>query len=164
MPGITFDDSALYVVLPVMAFFFAVANGFVLHRHLTWAPRVRRLLEAEGFHVRDMERRWLTRGPFPDMRPPGVKHHKEWLVRVVAEDRERRPRAGWVRWHRKWPWEAADTWAVRWDEGPSSELWGAAPPARKRGLSTAVFVALVLPPALAGAGMGVYLLVRGIPG
>ena len=117
MPGIRFDDSAAaYVVLGAMALFFVVANGLVLYRHLTWASRVRRLLEQEGFTVRQMERRWLTKGPFQDMRQPGTKHHKEWLVRVVAEDREHRPRAGWVRWRRKWPWESADTWAVRWDE------------------------------------------------
>jgi len=164
MPGIRFDDSAAaYVVLAAMALFFVVANGLIVYRHLGWASRVRRLLEQEGFHVRQMERRWLTRGPFPDMRPPGSSHHKEWLVRVVADDRELRPRAGWIRWHRKWPWEAADTWAVHWDEGPWSGQWGDAPAARKRGLSTAMFLTLVLPPALAGLAIGVYLLVRGIP-
>ena len=163
MPGIRLDDSAAaYVLLAAIALFFVVANGFIWYRHLTWASRVRRLLEHEGFHVRRMERRWLTRGPFPDMQPPGLKHHKEWLVRVVGVDREHRPRAGWVRWHRKWPWEAADRWAVRWDEGPSSEVWGDEPVARKRGLSTAVFMGLILPPALAGLGMGVYLLTRSV--
>jgi hypothetical protein len=163
MAGMRFDDSAAaFVVLAAMALFFVVANGFILHRHLTWAPRVRRLLEQDGFHVRHLERRWLTRGPFPDMRPPGLKHHKEWLVRVVAEDRELRPRAGWVRWHRKWPWEAADKWAVRWDEEPWSGQPADARSARKPGLSTAVFMALILLPALAGLGLGAYLLGRGI--
>jgi len=161
MPGIRFDDSAAaYVVLAAMALFFAVANGFILYRHLTWASRVRRLLEQEGFTVRQMERRWLTKGPFSDLRRPGTRHHKEWLVRVAAVDREHRPRAGWVRWRRKWPWEAADTWAVQWDEGPLSGLWGDAPAARKRGLSTTVFMALVLPPALVGMVLGVNFLVR----
>jgi hypothetical protein len=164
MPGMRFADSAAaYVVLAAMAIFFVVANGFILYRHLTWASRVRRRLEHEGFQVRHLERRWLTRGPFPDLRSPGLQHHKEWLVRAVAVDREHRPRAGWIRWRRKWPWEAADTWAVRWDEGPSSEVWGDAPAARKRGLSTAAFMALILPPALAGLGMGVYLLMRSLP-
>jgi hypothetical protein len=162
MPGITFDGSgAAYVVLAAMAVVFVAVNACYLHRLFTWAPRVRRLLEQEGLRVRHMERRWLTRGPFPDMRLPGARRHKEWLVRVVVEDREQRPRAGWIRWQKKWPWQAADTWAVRWDDGQSSEPWGATPSARKRGLSTAVFMALSLLPGLAGLGLAVSLLARG---
>jgi hypothetical protein len=158
---ITLDPRGI-IFLAIVGGFFASLTAFSLSSHFIWASRVRRLLEQEGFSVRQMERRWLTKGPFPDMRPAGMEHHKEWLVRVVAVDREHRPRAGWVRWRRKWPWEAADTWAAHWDEGPWSGQWGDAPAARRRGLSTAVFMALVLPPSLAGMGMGVYLLVRGI--
>jgi hypothetical protein len=118
----------------------AVLCCWSLSTHFIWASRIRRLLDQEGFRVRHLERRWLTRGPFPDLKRAGTKGHTEWLVRVVAEDREHRPRAGWVRWRRKWPWEAVDTWAVHWDEAP----WNAAASARASGLSTRVFFTLLL--------------------
>jgi hypothetical protein len=155
MPGIRFDDSAAaYAVLTAIAILVIVMSAFTLNLHLSWASRVRRLLEHEGFTVRRMERRWLTRGPFPDLRPPGVNRHTEWLIRVDAVDREHRPRAGWVRWRKKWPWDAADTWTVRWDDAASP---------RTPGLSTGVFMALVFPPSLAGLGISVYLIAQGIP-
>jgi hypothetical protein len=144
-----------FVVL--VAIVLAIVVPWSISVHFTWSSRVRRLLEHEGFIVREMERRWLTRGPFPDLRPPGLKHHKEWLVRVVVEDRAHLPRTGWVRWRRKWPWEAADTWAVRWDEASAH-----GPAGRRPGLSTVVFMALVLPPALAGLVAAAYLLGRSI--
>jgi hypothetical protein len=47
---------------------------------------LREMLERQGLRVREMKCRWLTRGPFPDLRRPGLKHGKEYLLRVVALD------------------------------------------------------------------------------
>jgi hypothetical protein len=123
---------------------------------LIWASRIRQLLAQAGFSVRRMERRWLTRGPFPDLTPPGLKHHKEWLVRVVAEDAAHHTRAGWVRWHRRRPWESADAWAVHWDQVPWSGEWDGA---QAKGLSTRVFFIAVHGLAAAATLAAVFLVV-----
>lgn len=161
----TNTDIGAYVFLGVVGLLLLAAIATNLYwgisTHLTWATRVRRLLEREGFTVRRMERRWFTKGPFQDMRLPGSKHHKEWLIRLVAVDREHRPRAGWGRWRRALPWEAADRWAVQWDEAPWTGAWDGTGDPEKRGLSSRVFIPLVLVPSLAGMVAGVSLLVRG---
>jgi hypothetical protein len=133
------SDLGVILIPRAFAVLAAVLMALALYRtvsgHVSWAPRLRRLLERDGFSVRRMERRWLTRGPFPDMRPPGAKHSSEWLIRVVAEDREHQPRSGWVRWRRRWPWETQDRWAVSWDATADPHL--EAP--RMQGVSSAVF-------------------------
>jgi hypothetical protein len=136
--------------------------GWTVYGDLTWRSRVRQRLEHDGFRVRHMERRWLTRGPFSDMRLPGAKGGTESLIRVVAENRDGQLRAGWVRfprwpgWAPKLPWDVA-RYEVRWDEAPlSSEL--DIKRECKTGLSSVVFMLLILPPALAGMLGALYLL------
>ncbi len=159
---LTPDGVPGFIALAVVGLLFVGAIGFNLYwsisGELIWASRVRGLLEREGFTVRHMERRWFTRGPFPDLKPPGTKFHKEWLVRLVAVDREHRPRAGWLRWHRRRRWEAADKWAVQWDDVPWLGAWDAA---KTKGWSSRVFFPVVLVPAVAGAIAGITLLVLG---
>jgi hypothetical protein len=110
---------------------------------MTWQSRIRRALAQDGFSIRHMERRWFTKGPFADMRMPGSKFTREWLVRIVADNRDGEPRAGWVRWQRGRPWEASDRWAVRWDDVPSAGVWDGTA-TRTTSLPTRVFVAMLL--------------------
>ena len=121
-----------------------LAIGFTVYRFASmeggWAASIRALLEQQGFRVQRMERRWLTRGPFPDLKPPGTKNHTEWLVRVIADDPAGTRRGGWVRWRKKWPGESGDRWAVQWDEEP----WGSSVRRGTKGLSTAAFYGLML--------------------
>jgi hypothetical protein len=132
---------------------------WAISSEIVWASRVRRLLEQDGFNVQHMERRWFTRGPFPDLRLPGMKFQKAWLVRIAGRDRELRPRSGWPRWKRRWPWERADTWAVRWDDVPWSGQWDG-PDAQKKGLSSRVFLPLVHGVSALGAIAGIFLVVQ----
>src|SRR4030067_1109201 len=105
---------SLLFLAPVL--FVALAVPFLA----VWAPlrairgraSLQRSLEQEGYRVRRVELRWFTRGPFTDMRPAGLKH-SDWLYRVVAEDREWRPRVVWIRWRPGWPWQPADRWQLR---------------------------------------------------
>lgn len=135
-------DLTSFAPLAAIGLLLLLAIGFTVFRAVSmessWEARIRGLLEQQGFRVQRMERRWLTRGPFPDLRPPGTKNHTEWLVRVMADDPSGTRRAGWVRWRRNWPGEGSDRWAVQWDEGP----WNSS--ARTKGLSTAAFYGLML--------------------
>ena len=137
-------DLTSYAPPAAIGLLLLLAIGFAVYRFASmeggWAARIRALLEQQGFRVQRMERRWLTRGPFPDLKPPGTKNHTEWLVRVFADDPAGTRRAGWVRWRRKWLGEREDRWAVRWDEEP----WGSSASQRTKGLSTAAFYGLML--------------------
>ena len=110
---------------------------------MIWQSRIRRALAQDGFRIRHMERRWFTKGPFADMRMPGSKFTREWLVRIVADSRDGEPRAGWVRWQRGRPWEASDRWAIRWDDVPWAGVWDGTA-TRTTSLPTRVFVIMLL--------------------
>jgi hypothetical protein len=137
-------DLTSYAPVAAIGLLVLLAIAFTVYRSVSmessWEAHIRALLEQQGFRVQRMERRWLTKGPFPDLRPPGTKNHTEWLVRVIVDDPSGTRRAGWVRWRRNWPGEQEDRWAVRWDEEP----WGASARQRTKGLSTAAFYGLML--------------------
>ncbi len=80
--------------------------------HVTGLAHIGRLLEQQGFRVRDMKRSWLN------TEIPGTRR-SDWLVRVVVEDREGRLRSGWVRLPGLRLRDTADRWTVVWDERPS---------------------------------------------
>jgi len=92
-------------------------------------------LARDGYVVRSIELRWLTRGPFPDMRPPGVRNSPECLYYIVADDPSGRQRTGWARWRTRWPGQAADRWKMHWNDDRG---------AGRRGLSTMQFATTVL--------------------
>lgn len=96
--------------------------------------RVGRWLGEQGWQVRHLERRWLTRGPFPDIRPAGMRHSGLlYLVAVVGPDG--RSRTGWVAIPPRWHWRRTDRWRLQW------ETEGASAP---RGLSTLTYRLWVL--------------------
>lgn len=96
--------------------------------------RVRRWLAEQGWHVKRMERRWLTRGPFADIHRAGLKH-SGLLYRVEVVDPEGRSRTGWIALPPGWQWLPTDRWRLQWHDG------GPAPPP---GLSTRAFSLLLL--------------------
>jgi hypothetical protein len=98
---------------------------------------VRTAIGREGYDVQDIGLRWLTRGPFPGLRRPGLRGSRgQFLYRVVARDRNGRLRTGWVEWRAGWPWRASAPWTLRWEDVSS--------PARQ-GLSTAQLLAMLVP-------------------
>lgn len=119
------------IVVAVAVPFLAI---WVPIRAIRGRSRLRRTLEEQGYEVRRMELRWLTRGPFADMRPAGLKYG-DWLYRVLAEDGDNRLRVAWIRWRPGRPWQSEDHWELRWDENAD---------AKPRGLPTALFCTLLL--------------------
>lgn len=131
---------------------FWVLTGAIVVASLTLSTwRLRRLarardelaleLERQGFRGAHLRLRWLTRGPFPDMRLPGTRHATEHLFRVVARDTAGFIRTGWIRWKGRWPGQAANRWTLRWDDGR----------AVARGIPTGAFAGML------AAGMAVVL-------
>jgi hypothetical protein len=118
---------ALVVVVPFLAVWFP-------YRAMRGRARLRRMLEDQGYLVERMELRWLTRGPFSDMVPAGLKH-SNWLYRVRVVDREARPRVAWIRWCQGWPWQSDDRWQLHWAEDQAPHA---------RGVATPVFAAIVV--------------------
>jgi outer membrane lipoprotein-sorting protein len=122
MPLLDMDDPAVMTAMAIgmMTILLLLAWQLVegATTELMWQSRVRNSLERLGFRVRHMERRWFTKGPFPDLRI-GRSLNKEWLIRISADDAQNRPREGWVRWQGRHLWQKADTWAVRWDDQPA---------------------------------------------
>ena len=78
---------------------FAVAavavQVLVILRWLRVPPELERWLQQRGLQPQQMERRWLTRGPFPDIRPAGVKL-SGWLFHIRVLDPNGMPASGWV--------------------------------------------------------------------
>lgn len=126
--------------------------AFVWGLHVWWwiravraRARLRGMLEEQGHRIRRMELRWLTRGPFTELPPAGMKGGG-WLYRILTEDVERKRRVAWIRYHLRWPWQD-DRWELRWDE--SGEV-------KPRGLPTMLFMA----PAVAGVAVAIFLIFR----
>lgn len=111
-------------------------HAWRFYRLMRMRAAIRESLERQGFAVRELELRWLTRGSFPDLRLPGLRGSRgQYLYRVAAADRGGRPCTGWVRWSAGWPWRPAAPWSVRWDDTAS---------AGRKGLSTAQFLAMLV--------------------
>jgi len=111
-------------------------HGWNFCRLIRVRADIRESLERQGFAVRKLELRWLTRGSFPDLRLPGLRGSRgQYLYHVAAADGGGRPRTGWVRWSAGWPWRPAAPWSLRWDDTAS---------AGRKGLSTAAFLAMLV--------------------
>ncbi len=113
--------------LPVLALAL-VARGLLVDRR-----RLRPWLEERGYRLRRAQMRFLTSGPFQDIRLPGTKHGDS-LYRVIADDGEGRERVLWVRMPARAPWARSD-WELRIDDAPERT---------RRGLGMGAFAAFVL--------------------
>ena len=115
----------------------AAGPGFVLYRNARFRKRVCEELATQGYDVRELSKRWFTRGVFPDIPLPGFgqKRRREYLFRVFATDRTGRPQSGWVRWRVPLWWHRSDQWAVKWDDIANETT---------KGTSSLVFYAILL--------------------
>jgi hypothetical protein len=130
-----------WIFLAAFALVIVVLWGWTIYRVIDGRRELRAALARDGFKVQELELRWLTRGPFSDMRLPGSQNASgQYLYRVTAEDRGGRRHTGWIRWRMPWPWQPADPWTLKWDDEP----WR-----KSKGLSSVQFYAIVLvPPAI----------------
>src|SRR5690606_12179590 len=125
-------------VLALIALAAFATHGTNFYRLLRVRDDIRASLAREGYDIRELELRWLTRGSFPDLRRPGLRGSRgQYLYYVAARDRGGCPLTGWVRWSAGWPWRPREPWSVSWDEAPA---------AGRKGLSTVQFLALALAP------------------
>ncbi len=128
MPG------TMLALLVVVAVLVALVRLGAIRGPRGSTARVERWLGEQGWQVRHMERRWLTRGPFPDILPAGVKH-SGLLYRVEVVDADGQARTGWIALPPGWQWQPTDRWRLQWDaEGATA----------RRGLSTPAFWLLLL--------------------
>lgn len=127
MPG------PLFALLVVVAVLVALVRLGAMRGPRGSTARVERWLREQGWQVRHMERRWLTRGPFPDILPAGVKH-SGLLYRVEVVDADGQARRGWIALPPGWQWQPTDRWRLQWDaEGAAG----------RQGLSTTAFLLLL---------------------
>lgn len=116
----------------------------VCWRLLRAPPTLGPWLEERGFQLQRMERRWLTRGPFPDIRPAGVQH-SGWLMHILVRDRSGELASGWVWLPPRWRWTSPECWRLHLDPGSDSKPGGISTPLFTTMLAAAgVFVLLVI--------------------
>lgn len=133
-------DRVFHLPLPALVFGGLVllvavsANAWSIRHAVRGRGEIRARLARDGFIVREMELRWLTRGPFPDMRPTGMRNSPDRLYYIVVDSPTGKRQTGWVRWRFHWPGQP-DRWSVHWND--------AAEP-KRQGLSTVLFYSLVL--------------------
>ena len=124
------------IVVTAFALAIVCAHAWTVYRLVRSRGEIRAALARDGFLLRELELRWLTRGPFTDMGWSGAKGNRGvYLYRVTAADRQRASRTGWIRWRARWPWQHREEWLLRWDgadEAPS------------KGFSSAMYVAMLI--------------------
>jgi hypothetical protein len=91
-------------------------------------------LRQRGFEPQRMERRWLTRGPFADIRPAGVKH-SGLLFHIRARNRSGALASGWIWLPPGWQWASPEHWRLHM--GPSSD-------SKPSGIGTPLFALLLM--------------------
>lgn len=109
-------------------------------------------LRQHGVEAQQMERRWLTRGPFPDIRPAGVEH-SGLLFHFRGRDRCGAPVSGWVWLPPGWQAASTEQWRLHWDPGPDVNL---------RGIGSPLFTAAMM--AVAAAVLAIVTAVAVQPG
>ena len=63
------------------------AHAWSIRQLALGREEIRAALARNGYTVRELELRWLTRGPFVDMRTTGTRNGGERLYYVVAADK-----------------------------------------------------------------------------
>ena len=122
--------------IAVVAFVAAALVVLVSRRLLRTPPMLQPWLAERGFELQRMERRWLTRGPFPDIRPAGVQH-SGWLVHFLARERSGKVVSGWVWVPPRWRWASPDRWRLHLNPSAVSKPGGIGTPLFMSMLATA---------------------------
>jgi hypothetical protein len=127
----------------VAAFVTALLVVLVSRRVLRAPPTLGPWLEERGFRLQRMEPRWLTRGPFPDIRPAGVQH-SGWLVYFLARERSGKVVSGWVWLPPRWRWASPEHWRLHLEPGVVSKPGGIGTPLFMSMLATAAAAVLLV--------------------
>jgi hypothetical protein len=115
------------VIIVVAAVAALSARVFASRRSLHVPVDIKRWLEERGFEPQRLERRWLTRGPFPDIRPAGVQH-SGLLFHIHARDRSGALASGWLWLPPGWQWTSHEHWRLHLDPGPDQKPRGGGTP------------------------------------
>jgi hypothetical protein len=116
---------------------------FASRRTLRVRAELERWLRQRGFEPQRMERRWLTRGPFPDVRPAGVKH-SGLLFHIRGRDHGGAPACGWLWLPPGWQWASTEHWRLHLDQSSDSKPGGIGTPLFALVLVAAAAVVLVI--------------------
>jgi len=90
-----------------------------------------------------MERRWLTRGPFPDIRPAGVKH-SGLLFHIRMRDRSGTPASGWLWLPPGWQWKSPEHGRLQLNSSVDPKPSGIGTPLFALALTAAAVVLLLV--------------------
>jgi hypothetical protein len=137
------------VIFPVAAVAALSLRIFASRRSLRVRTKLERWLRQCGFEPQRMERRWLTRGPFPDIRPAGVEH-SGLLFHVRGRDRGGVPASGWVWLPSGWQWTSTERWRLHVDPNPDVKPRGIGTPVVAVALMAAAAVVLAIVSAIVG--------------
>lgn len=112
-------------------------------RLLRMPATLRPWLEERGLRPQRMDRRWLTRGPFPDIRPAGVQH-SGWLVHILGRDCSGTLVSGWVWLPPRWRWTSPERWRLHLDPDVDPKPGGIGTPLFTTMLAAAGLVVLLV--------------------
>lgn len=96
-------------------------------RSLRAPAEIERWLRQRGLEPERMERRWLTRGPFADIRPAGVEH-SGLLFHLRARDHTGAPVTGWIWLPPGWQLMSSERWRLHLSPGDTSRPVGVSTP------------------------------------
>jgi hypothetical protein len=96
-------------------------------RSLRAPAEIERWLRQRGLEPQRMERRWLTRGPFADIRPAGVEH-SGLLYYLRALERGGAPVTGWIWLPPGWQMMSSERWRLHMNPGGASKPGGVGTP------------------------------------
>lgn len=122
---------------------------FASTRSLRVRAELERWLRHRGFEPQRMERRWLTRGPFPDIRPAGV-NHSGLLFHIRGRDHGGVPASAWVWLPPGWQWTSHEDWRLHLDPSPDAKPRGIGTPLFAVVLTAAAAVVLTIVSAIVG--------------
>ena len=128
---------ALAAVAALSLRVFASRRSLRVRAELEWWLRQR------GFEPQQMERRWLTRGPFPDIRPAGVKF-SGLLFHIRGRDRGGLLASGWIWLPPGWQWASTEHWRLHLDPSSDSKPSGIGTPLFALVLMVSAAVVLVI--------------------
>ena len=96
-------------------------------RSIRAPAEIERWLRQRGLELQRMERRWLTRGPFADIRPAGVEH-SGLLFYLRAQDHAGAPVTGWLWLPPGWQLMSPERWRLHMNAGSASPPGGVGTP------------------------------------
>lgn len=116
---------------------------YASRRSLRAPAEIAQWLRQRGIEPERMERRWLTRGPFADIRPAGVEH-SGLLFYLSARDHAGAPVTGWIWLPPGWQMMPSERWRLHMSPRGTSPPGGIGTPLFALMLAAAAVVVLVV--------------------